>query len=638
MTFGQPALLIALIALPLIAIGAFFAWIKKGDQWKKLLAPRLRKRLSNPLPAWSHFTSLALALFGAAALIITVAQPENGEEWITPEANGRNILFCIDVSRSMTTPDLNPSRLHAARAATLEILEKFPNDRVGVLAFSGEPLVACPLTLDHDFVKNTINFLTPEDIPYGGSNLTKAVTTGARLLHASGQSSNIMIILSDGEKSATGITEAAKEANKKGVFIYALGIGTTKGEFIPDPSNPNQKFLSRENAPVFSTLNEEPLQQLAAQTNGVYSRGIGSQFLSQLNIALDQMDEYHEHGRDIRIAKHVHKWFLFSGIILIMASIFVRHLPLKPAVAAIILGFSIQPTEANPAAFGAQALKEKKYDEAHRHLSNAASETSGNRAAQFNLAAGSAAFKGNNLNAAADSFSKALTSTNQTTIRNAHYSLATTLYHLGNQTETETKIKHWKGAIEHLQSSIDIPPKHQPSLDNLASIRKQLDNLLSQQQQQNQPQDNSNDKEQDTDKQDQDPNSQNPGNNKEDDQPNKSDSNNNQSPNGEQQPGDQPPNDGNKPEDGENSDQNGNKSDQDAGNQKPPGGEPQPNKTRPGDDKEDNGNETQNTELSERPGETKEERARRLLKKFADFGGKAPRYQPRRFTRPAQDW
>ena len=161
MTFAHPEWLIALIILPVIALMAWLAWQNRGQRWKKIVAPRLTSRLARIRAPHIHFTALGLALLGLGGLIIAFSQPESGEEWIESQTEGRNLLLCIDISRSMLAEDTSPNRLKASRAASLEILDKFKYDRVGVLLFSGETLFQSPLTLDHSFVKDALAQLNP---------------------------------------------------------------------------------------------------------------------------------------------------------------------------------------------------------------------------------------------------------------------------------------------------------------------------------------------------------------------------------------------------------------------------------------------------------------------------------------------
>jgi Ca-activated chloride channel family protein len=647
MSFAKPELLLLLIALPFLALMAWVAWRKRGERWKKFVAPRLRKRLSFTRSARVHFTSLGLALLGLGGLIVAFAQPESGEEWIEVKSEGRNILFSIDISRSMLAEDVQPSRLQASRSAALEILERFPNDRVGVLLFAGEALIQAPLTLDHSFVEQTLAQLDPADIPTGGSNLTGAINEGSKLLRQSGQTSNIMVVFSDGEESTSGLEAAAEAAAKDGIFVYALGMGTSEGSFIPDARERDGKFRDRNGNTVFTRLDEEALRVLAATTEGFYSRGIGGAFLGKLDSALAEMDRFREDGKHQRVAKPAHQWFLLGGLLFLMISIFVRTLPLRPVVAAVVCFFALPRAEAGLIADGRDALERGEQMEAHHLFRQAARDDSGERAARLHLAAGSAAYQAKSWNAAADSFSEALQSNDSALQQSAHYALATSLFYLGVPLEGEEQKMAWAGAVKHYQSALEIDPADEKSRDNLKTVQALLNQKEKEKEKQEQEeskeqkdgenQDKEEKKEQDGQNQDQ----QDPRENEEK-KPGEGGEDPKKQSNPENEPSEGDPKGEPKEEEG---DPNQGKKE---GEQPKPGegekpnpdsqpGEPKPGES-PDDSKKEEAQANQMKEGEEPKNESREERARRLLKQYADFGGKAPRRIRRPFNRAAQDW
>jgi len=650
MSFAKPEFLLLLIALPLLALMAWLAWRKRGEKWKKLVAPRLRKHLSYTRSPQVHFTSLGLALLGLGGLIVAFAQPESGEEWIEVESEGRNILFSIDISRSMLAEDVQPSRLQASRAAALEILERFPNDRVGVLLFAGEALIQAPLTLDHSFVEQTLAQLDPADIPTGGSHLTGAINEGSKLLRQSGQTSNIMVVFSDGEESTSGLEAAATTAAKEGIFIYALGMGTSEGSFIPDASERDGKFRDRNGNTVFTRLDEEALRVLAATTEGFYSRGIGGAFLGKLDSALAEMDRFREDGKHQRVAKPAHQWFLFGGLLLLMISVFVRTLPLRPLVVATACFFALPRAEAGLISDGRDALERGEQMEAHHLFRQAAKDDSGERAARLHLAAGSAAYQAKSWNAAAESFSEALQSNDSKLQQSAHYALATSLFYLGVPLEGEEQQKAWAGAVKHYQSALAIDAADEKSRDNLKTVQA----LLKQKEEQREKQEEEESKEQkdeeNQDKEEKEEEKEQDGQNQDQKDPQKNEEKKpgegGENPEEQSDPENDPSEDDPKGEPKEEqSDPNQKKNE---GEQPKPGegekpnpdsqpGEGKPNESPDGSNKEE-AQANQMKEGEEPKNESREERARRLLKQYADFGGKAPRRVRRPYNRAAQDW
>ncbi len=657
MTFANPTWLLLLIPLPLLVITAGITWQRRGERWHEMVADRHRSRLSHHRPVWIYFTSLASGLFGLAGLIVAYAQPESGEEWIETKNEGRNILLCVDISRSMLTKDVSPNRLLAARAAALDIVEQFPQDRIGLLVFSGETQVQVPLTIDHTFIQQSLAQLNPIDLPIGGSNLGEAILTGTRVLVDTGQRSNILVIFSDGEEFSSGLEEAAKIAVDSGVFVYALGFGTKAGDFIPGDTPEQPFFFDRNNNRVQSRLNEESLTMIAKISDGFYSRGIGPTFLRKLDNAIQEMDRFEEEGKHQRVAKPAYQWFLFGGILFLMASLALRCFPLRSATAAVLafLFLPTPPAQANPLADGRSSLREGDAMRAHSLFTEAAEQTSGDRASRIHLAAGSAAFQAQGWSSAADSFSQALVTTDADLKQQAHYSLATSLFYLGNKQSKEAKIKAWQGSIEHYEQALEITPDDEKSEKNLKLVRKYLRELQPEEEQkEDQKQESSDDQEKEDEEQ---PDDKEESEGQEGDNPDdKEESGNqdeNQSENKEEREGPSKGEEENEQErrnqedkqdpkdsEGKSGDENYPQKDQENSNnseEKNKQGSQDPEDKEKSDKESSTANEAE-SDLPPPDGESREERARRLLRQHSDFGGKPPKYRRSPFRRPEKDW
>ncbi|MGE9269811.1 MAG: vWA domain-containing protein [Verrucomicrobiales bacterium] len=171
MTFAEPGWLLALLLLPLLVTAAVLVARSRSMQWSAFVAPRLRPRLlhrSSPLPRWVAFACLVVSL---ACLILSMARPQSTHGTRSEAILGRNILFALDLSRSMKVADVKPDRLSQAKAACFELLDALPNDRVGLVGFAGTPYLFAPLTVDHAAVRESLAEIDLDWIPTGGSNL-----------------------------------------------------------------------------------------------------------------------------------------------------------------------------------------------------------------------------------------------------------------------------------------------------------------------------------------------------------------------------------------------------------------------------------------------------------------------------------
>ncbi|MDA7535749.1 VWA domain-containing protein [Akkermansiaceae bacterium] len=652
MNFVEPLWFFLLIAIPLVVAIQVLLWLRRSKAWKSLVAERLRKRLVRSRSGTRIFVALGLAMLGFALLVTSLARPEAGEEWVETRTESRNLLLCFDISQSMLTEDAGAgSRLDAAKAAALEIVERFPADRIGLLIFSGETQVTVPLTIDHSFLNQTINQLNPLDLPIGGSNLALALNDAIGLLVETGQRNNVMILFSDGEDHSSGIDVAATRAKTNGVFVYTLGFGSEKGDFIKDPRERDGYFVDRRGNRVVSQLKEASLLKIAERTEGVYARGVGNDFLGSLDAAVTRMDVFQETGGHQRIAKPIYQWFLLPSLLLLMSSVVVSRLASPSAVGALLLTFfllsnPIKADELTDAYYGEKATKLGDHEAAHKLFQNAAESAEGERRARFHLATGASATKLALWDSAVSSFSKALISENQETLREAHFALGNALFYLGAN-EKDREEKAWKGAVNHFEESLKIKETEAAS-QNLEALQKFIE----------QKKQSEEEKEDDEEK----PEKEKPEEGEDDE--------------GEDDEGEGEGDEGEGEEVGEKSeeekergsneegseeeeseeekegDPSGEKSEKEGQNKPKEGeGEDEPEEKEGSQSKDEKetqeepaGQEDSNEQASkkeaekEKEEESEEERARRILNQQADFGGRPPTSRRRILRRPEKDW
>ncbi|MDB4287723.1 VWA domain-containing protein [Akkermansiaceae bacterium] len=640
MNFVEPLWFFLLIAIPLVVAIQVLLWLRRSKAWKSLVAERLRKRLVRSRSGTRIFVALGLAMLGFALLVTSLARPEAGEEWVETRTESRNLLLCFDISQSMLTEDAGAgSRLDAAKAAALEIVERFPADRIGLLIFSGETQVTVPLTIDHSFLNQTINQLNPLDLPVGGSNLALALNDATALLVETGQRNNVMIVFSDGEDHSSGIDAAARRAKSNGIFVYTLGFGSEKGGFIMDPREPDGFFLDRRGNRVMSQLKEESLRTIANETNGVYAQGVGSNFLGSLDSAIARMDVFQEEGGHQRIAKPVYQWFLLPSLLLLMSSVIVSRLGSAAKAVALFAAFLTLPSpveadELTDAFFGKRANRMGDHQEAHGLFQDAAEAAKGERRAKFHLAAGASAIQAGQWGDAVSSFSNALISEQSETQREAHFALANALFYLGANDE-EARAKSWDGAVSHLEESLKLG-ETKAARENLEALRK----LLKKQDPQDQDK-KDDEKPEDEKSEDEKSEDEKPEDEKKDPKEDAEKEGNSGEEEKEKEEGE--PGENEKPDEGKEGESDQEKQEQPGEEKSPEEGQNEnQEEPREGEPSEKEAEEKQAAETQEDQKtpeeETPEERARRILNQQADFGARPPRSQRRVLRRPEKDW
>ena len=272
-TFAHPRTL-WLLALLVPALILFLVWSWRRKQ--ALIARFIHSRLVEQLlvgvsPARQKFR-LGLLVLAVILLVLTLARPQWGFRWEEAKQRGLDILVAIDTSRSMLAEDLKPNRLERAKLAALDLLQLSKSDRLGLVAFAGSAFLQCPLTLDEDAFSQSVNALQIGIIPQGGTALGETIDTCLRAFKEEGDNHKVIVLITDGEDQEEDAVKAAQRAQKDGVRIFTLGVGSTDGELLRT-TGPNQKPEFIRDAAgniVKSRLNERLLQEIAGAADGFY--------------------------------------------------------------------------------------------------------------------------------------------------------------------------------------------------------------------------------------------------------------------------------------------------------------------------------------------------------------------------------
>lgn len=437
MTLAQPYWLLLLLLIPLFAVGAVLIARLRRKQWAVFAAPRLRPKLlrrASPLPRWLAFSFL---LGSVVLLAIGLARPQTTKGTETETTKGRNVLFALDLSRSMLVTDLKPNRLTQAKALCYDLMEALPGDRVGMIGFAGEPYLVAPLTPDHAAVRETIDQLDMDFIPVGGSNLEGAMQMAIKTLKETGQKENALIILTDGEETTGRMIKLAQEAKRSGIYVFTIGMGTELGDFVPDNDYPDGRHRDRAGNTVRSTLNTESLKRLALETGGRFAAATSATSIPEMvKIAISDMEQFEIEGRERFVPIEYYQWFILPGILMLIASVIAgtrwRGLgPASAAAAAMVLLFP-QPAKAGVEEEARQALAEGRHKDAATYYKGLAmAEQDPERIARYRLAEGNAAYLQDDLDTARSAFSAALQSDDPKVRAAAHHGMGSMLFGSG---------------------------------------------------------------------------------------------------------------------------------------------------------------------------------------------------------------
>ena len=279
MSFGAPYMLFALLAIPMLAGFAWWAFRRRSAAIRRIGEPALVALLSATAGGPMRRVRLALWSVGVVLLTVALARPQWGSDIEIVETRGLQIMVVLDVSRSMLAADIEPTRLDRAKLEVADLISRLDGDAVGIALFSGASFVQLPLTTDYATARAYLNNARPSAITRQGTVIGEAIETATIGFSDKRESQKVIVIMSDGEihdeENAPDPVEAARQAAGDGTVIYTVGFGSPDGAPVPrhdEQGNLIGPHLDKQGNPVVSRLDESLLQQIAEAGGGLYYR------------------------------------------------------------------------------------------------------------------------------------------------------------------------------------------------------------------------------------------------------------------------------------------------------------------------------------------------------------------------------
>ena len=378
MTFARMEMLLLIWLVPLLLLAVLYG----GKRRRRILSDYAFPRgLAAMVPeSGNRRRRLKAGLFLAAVALSAAAAagPRHGYRWEEVARKGVDIIVALDCSRSMLADDIRPSRLDRAKREVIDLLNMLQGDRVGLVAFAGTAFLQCPLTVDYDTFHLFLDTLTPDFLPVGGTDLESALRTAIAGFNEKDYSEKAVILITDGENTVAEVTAPAEAAQKAGVKVFCIGIGSAQGVPLPDPEGGFKK--DRGGNIVLSRLNEGPLKQIALATGGAYVRSVAGDsdleaiYFDQIR---EKMDLQTLETRRRQVWNDRYQWFLAAAVVLLLVEL---GLPVRrrPFVAvALAMALLAYPPAGRASEWkndlekGAQAYEKEHYDIALKHFIDA---------------------------------------------------------------------------------------------------------------------------------------------------------------------------------------------------------------------------------------------------------------------------
>jgi Ca-activated chloride channel family protein len=283
--FAHPGFFWLLIIIPLMV--GWYIW-KQRQLQGNLSVPTLKGftvKKSNIAP-YRH-SGIVLRSLALIALIVALARPQSSLSWQDSTTEGIDIMIASDISGSMLAEDFKPNRLEAGKNIAIDFIKNRPNDRIGLVIFSGESFTQCPLTIDHDVLVNLY-----ADIKNGmiedGTAIGMGLATAVNRLRGSEAKSKVIILLTDGSNNAGSIPPitAAEIAKQFNVRVYTVGLGTNG--YAPYPV---QTPFGVQYQRMKVDIDEGTLSKIASITGGKYFRATNNETLKEIYTQIDKLEK-----------------------------------------------------------------------------------------------------------------------------------------------------------------------------------------------------------------------------------------------------------------------------------------------------------------------------------------------------------
>jgi Ca-activated chloride channel family protein len=325
MELDESKYLYLLFILPVLVLLFLYNQYWKRKKQREFGDLVLVKKLSPEKSVFKPVLKLVVVLLAFIGLIFGLVNPKMGTKMETVKREGIDIVFAMDVSKSMLAEDVAPSRLEKSKQIVSQIINQLGSDRIGIVAYAASAFPVLPITTDYSSAKMFLQSMNTDIVSSQGTSLDEAIKLSATYFDEKSKTSKLLILISDGEDHSEGAEAAAEEANKLGMKIITIGIGTEKGGPIPLRINGAVESFKRNNnnEVVITKLNKEGLIAIANATKGGYVDGNNTKnVLEYVKNTLDKIQKTEFESTQMANFQSQFQWFLGIAFLLLFVDIF----------------------------------------------------------------------------------------------------------------------------------------------------------------------------------------------------------------------------------------------------------------------------------------------------------------------------
>ena len=314
----------AFIIIPVMLMVFLWTFFWKKRIQKSFGSAVVLKRLSPDLSFFKSSLKFITLCLAVGFLVIGLINPKIGTKLETIKREGVDIVFAIDVSKSMLAEDVAPNRLEKSKQLVTQIINNLASDRVGIIAYAGKAFPQLPITTDYASAKMFLQSMNTDMLSSQGTAINEAIELSRNYFNDEEQTNRVLIIISDGEDHNDLSVEVAEAASEEGIKIYTIGVGSEKGGPIPLKRNGVVMSYKKDqnNETVITKLNEETLRLIANEAKGGYINGSQTaDVVEQIRAVLSAMDKKEFEAKEFAEYKDQFQWFLGIGLFFLILDV-----------------------------------------------------------------------------------------------------------------------------------------------------------------------------------------------------------------------------------------------------------------------------------------------------------------------------
>ena len=309
----------AVVAVLFLAYLLVSLW--KKQKQKAFADSILLEKLSPEISPFKSFLKTLMVALALSFLIVALVNPKMGTKLKTIKREGVDVVFALDVSKSMLAEDVAPNRLEKAKQIIARIIDKLGSDRVGIIIYAGNAYPLLPITTDQAAAKMFLQNADPNMVSSQGTAINEALKLGKSYFDDDEQTNRYLFLISDGEDHEENVSYIADEATKEGIKIFTIGVGSADGGPIPMKRNGTLVGYKkdRKGEVVITQLNNQTLQKIASEGGGEYMYGSNTtETVDYINDLLLKADKKEFETKQFSDFKDQFQWFLGLGILFLV--------------------------------------------------------------------------------------------------------------------------------------------------------------------------------------------------------------------------------------------------------------------------------------------------------------------------------